>query len=256
MIEVWTTNWLGLRALDGLRDTGVAHALVVWPTSASDAVDPAHADVVVYEPPEEPVAGGRMILVAGWPKLIHTTQVPVIGFHPSPLPIGRGRAPIPHTILMGLTHSAVCLFRATAEADAGPIIVRREFPVGEQWTARDLYAEVGTQLRIAVRDWAEHGLPVLGREQDHARATVWPRRTPADSEIPPDADVDEAHRMVRALDGPYPAAFVQTPDGCQRLRSAGRIHRSKWAGAVQLDHDRLYAPGGSFQVVRAKNGCS
>ena len=67
------------------------------------------------------------LLVIGWSQLLSEEIFPLIknpplGMHPSLLPEGRGRAPIPWTILKGLRRSGVTMFELHPEADTGQII--------------------------------------------------------------------------------------------------------------------------------------
>ena len=65
------------------------------------------------------------IYTLGWSQLfreafIKTPSRYVVGSHPSELPAGRGRAPVPWTILQGHRQSAVTLFRIDVGVDSGP----------------------------------------------------------------------------------------------------------------------------------------
>ena len=53
----------------------------------------------------------------------------IIGTHPSKLPYGRGRAPLPWTILEGLEESAVSFFKIDKGVDTGSILSQRTFKI-------------------------------------------------------------------------------------------------------------------------------
>ena len=76
-----------------------------------------------------------------------------VGYHPTMLPEGRGRAPIAWTILNG-SRAAANLFHLTNEADAGDIIAQREVPVYPDDYSEDLLLRTNLMLREVVLDLA------------------------------------------------------------------------------------------------------
>ena len=131
-----------------------------------------------------------------------------IGMHPTLLPYGRGRAPIPWSIIHGLPTSGVTMFYLEDEADAGDIIAQREFPIEINDDAFSVYAMVADLHYAMMRDT----VPLLvqgtaGRTaQDASTATVWRRRTPEDGIIDWRKGNIEQYNWIRALTHPYPGA--------------------------------------------------
>lgn len=131
-----------------------------------------------------------------------------IGFHPTMLPEGRGRAPIAWTIIRSARAGAT-FFRLTAEVDAGDIVAQREVPVGDDDYASDVLAKVDGAIEDCVADIA----PALreGRldatPQDHSRATYYPRRRPEDGWLDWSSSTADVYRLVRAVGRPYSGAF-------------------------------------------------
>src|SRR5688572_19088016 len=66
-----------------------------------------------------------------------------IGFHPTLLPDGRGRAPLAWLVL-DRAPGAATLFQITAEADAGPIIAQVPYDVRETDYAADVLVRMET----------------------------------------------------------------------------------------------------------------
>lgn len=155
------------------------------------------------------------LLVIGWSYLVgdDILSIPAsggIGMHPSPLPLGRGQAPIPWTIIKGLKRTALSVFYLAAAADAGPVIASYDLDVRENETSASLFYRVGQAHFTAGLDLADsigRGV-VTARVQDEAAATRWPRRRPADGEISAAMTAAEIDALVRALLGPYPRAFA------------------------------------------------
>ena len=253
--EVWTTNRLGLIAAETLHHLGAEVRLRIWSkegttdspreyTNAMRQFDVELSSRKITQPFEG--ADLDFVLVCGWPRLVDP-EMPytraVIGFHPSPLPIGRGRAPIPHTILTSLEMSAATLFRITKGVDTGVILAQSFFDVPPDATGWDVYWRVETHLRLAIGNWDEADYPmVTGIPQHDNLATAWPQRTPADSQICANMTVDEAHRLVRAMDGPYPSAFLGGFD----FDNAGVIERGDFV--FGLRGNRLHMRDGRFSI--------
>jgi methionyl-tRNA formyltransferase len=155
------------------------------------------------------------LLVIGWSYLVggDILSIPAfggIGMHPSPLPLGRGQAPIPWTIIKGLKRTALSVFFLAAAADAGPVIASHDLDVRENETSASLFYRVGHAHFTAGLELADSigSGAVTARVQDEAAATRWPRRRPADGEISGAMTAAEIDALVRALLGPYPRAFA------------------------------------------------
>lgn len=156
------------------------------------------------------------LFIIGWSQIARAEilQLPrrgVIGIHPTLLPEGRGRAPIPWAILKSLTVTGVTMFQLDEGIDSGPIIDSIELPVAGDETATSLYDRVNTAHRTLIRQAVTklRDPEFVPTPQDSTRATEWPARTPADGEINFHMSVADALRMVRATSHPYPGAFIR-----------------------------------------------
>ena len=161
-----------------------------------------------------------LIYVIGWSQIVRKPLLSVpsvgcVGIHPTKLPQGRGRAPIPWTILKGLTHTASTMFFLAEGVDDGDIIGQIEFGVDPREDAATLYAKHLAAHVELVRSFTPALLSgdAVGAPQDHTQATTWPRRTPEDGRIDWTRSAEDTDRLVRAVTRPYPGAFAETADG-------------------------------------------
>ncbi|MDE3113977.1 MAG: methionyl-tRNA formyltransferase [Pseudomonadota bacterium] len=133
-----------------------------------------------------------------------------IGMHPTLLPKGRGRAPIPWALIHDLKETGVTLFYAESGADTGDILAQAKVPIFDTDTAPVLGARTDD---VACRLFVEN-LPKLAAgtaprlRQNDAEATNWPRRRPEDGVIDWRKDARALYNWVRALTWPYPGAFT------------------------------------------------
>ena len=154
------------------------------------------------------------LLVVGISQLVSTAiidapKIAAIGFHPTKLPKGRGRAP-----LAWLVHEAkdgaATFFMLEDIADAGAIVAQRSFEVSVDDTAKIVEAKVYTAMTSAL----DTLLPQLANgeltimDQDDSLATEFGIRKPEDGLIDWSNSAYEIDRLIKAASTPHPGAFT------------------------------------------------
>ena len=158
-----------------------------------------------------------IIIMCGWRQIVPSSllSIPphgIVGFHPTLLPIGRGPAPIINSIVEGFTETGVTMFYLNEGLDSGDIIGQSQFSITNEDYAIDVYNKVTLATKLLIRQY----LPQIVKgnapriQQDHSKATYFPKRTLEDNEIFIDVDdVNTALRKIRALSYPYQGAFIR-----------------------------------------------
>ena len=139
----------------------------------------------------------------------------VVGTHPSKLPYGRGRAPLPWTIIEGLTESAISFFKIDTGVDTGMLIAQREFKIAKDAYVSDLYATVARELSLGfleIYQQIQAGSEFEFTRQSEEGVTVRGKRTPSDGFIGFDRPAEEVERLIRAVSKPYPGAYCYYKD--------------------------------------------
>lgn len=145
----------------------------------------------------------------------------VLVLHPSPLPLYRGGSPIQHQILSGEKESKVTLFKLDKnhpKVDSGPIHSQTKFSLrGNLSDILSRVSDVGAFLvQDAITEFKDTRTLQL-YEQDETRATTFKRRLPDESEITDfelhELTAEQLYNKVRALQDPYPNAFIRCFDG-------------------------------------------
>ena len=137
-----------------------------------------------------------------------------IGFHPTKLPNGRGRAPLAWMILDEVKFGAATLFELQEGVDDGPILAQREFPVSEEDDVQALIDKTHDALDAALDQF----LPVLKNGDIHTTAqqeelaSYYGRRAPEDGVIDWSRSALEISRLVKSASPPYPGAFTYHQD--------------------------------------------
>ena len=159
-----------------------------------------------------------LILWYGWSWIIPESILDKyysVMLHPSPLPKYRGGSPIQNQIINGETKSAVTLFKMDKGIDTGDIIAQKEFLL--QGDISDIFqyiTSIGINLSV---NMIENFSTLKLTPQDNSKATYFKRRTPKQSEITIEeinnSSSLDLHNKIRALQYPYPNAFIKCKDG-------------------------------------------
>ncbi len=175
-----------------------------------------------------------------------------VGFHPTALPKGRGRAPIAWLVLEKMDGAAT-FFILQQGIDDGPILVQEPFHVDANDTAGTVEAKVLLAEANALDRWLPHlaSGSMAGIEQNHNEATWYGRRTPEDGWIDWHKSGEKLLRLIRASTRPHPGAYTFRLDIEIRIWAADMDTNYSEHGVVGriLRTD----PAGSFTVQCGKS---
>lgn len=167
------------------------------------------------------------LFIIGWSQIakkeiLETPTHGCIGMHPTLLPIGRGRAAIPWTIIKGLDKTGVTMFKLDEGTDTGEIIGQSIINLDNDITATELYEKVNKMhITLIEKYWNDIvNNDITLTEQNEQHSSSWPGRKPEDGEIFSNMTMDEADKLVRAVTTPYPGAFYKKGNKKLRIWSA------------------------------------
>lgn len=141
-------------------------------------------------------------------EILDAPSLGCIGFHPTALPKGRGRAPLAW-IVKNTENGAANFFQITDVADAGPIFVQKKFDVSEE----DDATSVESKMLIAIERALDSWLPELKKgvwdpvPQNEIEATEYGVRKLEDGLINWNESANSILRLIRAASSPHPGAF-------------------------------------------------
>ncbi len=156
-----------------------------------------------------------LLFCVGWTQLLkkdvlELPRLGCLGFHASYLPTYRGRAPVNWAIINGEKQTGNTLMVLDEGVDTGDILAQRAFPIDDDDTCATIYDKVAHSEDEMIREVMPliHDGRMPRRPQDHAQATVMPRRRPEDGIVDWTRTTKQLHDWVRALTHPYPGAFT------------------------------------------------
>jgi methionyl-tRNA formyltransferase len=188
-----------------LDDLGVPY-LDFESINATDVVEKVRewAPVVMF------VVGLSQLVKA---ELLAIPRMGCIGFHPTHLPRGRGRAPVAW-LVHDASPGAASFFLMDEGTDSGPLFVQEPFAIGESTTSEEAIVIVREAIARALDRW----LPRLlngewnPEPQDESRASYFGRRSAEDGLIEWSHSAVEIDRLVRTAGHPYPGAYTYAGD--------------------------------------------
>jgi methionyl-tRNA formyltransferase len=205
-VKVWAYSPLDISKVSGWDDLMHIAGILNYAAECFQRVAECYGALTKWQP--------DLIFVVGLSQLIpddiiHIPRFGCIGFHPTKLPHGRGRAPVAWILLDGVP-AAATFFRITGGVDDGPIIEQETIFVEPSDDAFAVHKKILDAMSIAL----DRMLPSIadGRfkenEQDNVLATWYGRRAPDDGVIRWEKDASEILKHIRATTKPHPGAFT------------------------------------------------
>jgi len=140
-----------------------------------------------------------------WVSAEITERYEAVNFHLTDLPYGRGGSPLQNLIMLGATETVITAHRMTQVVDAGPIYMER--PLALYGTAEEVYlraAHLCIDMAQEIAATEPESVSQVGE------VVTFKRRTPDQSWLPIELDMEGLHDFIRMLDAEgYPKAFIE-----------------------------------------------
>lgn len=154
-------------------------------------------------------------ILSTWPKILGKNIIAaakkyVIGSHPTPLPIARGRHPLHWLICLGIQNTALTLFIVDDKIDNGPILLQRYFSVGGNINiANDNMSRAARGLLKDFFVTVQHNEEYRGQDQAQDNSSYLRKRDAFDVTIDPRMSFSIISRIVNSFCHPYPGAILK-----------------------------------------------
>ena len=151
-----------------------------------------------------------VIFCLGWSRLINksllkSNSMGIIGFHPTALPMNRGRHPIIWTLVLGLKKTATTFFFMNENADEGDIISQRTINVTKNENAQSLYGKIISNASIQIKEIINklRDNTLVRIKQSHKKENFWRKRYAEDGKIDWRMSAENISNLAKALSSPY-----------------------------------------------------
>lgn len=163
-------------------------------------------------------AGCELLVCAGYYYRAPITDAfPMVNFHPTPLPVGRGSWPMPRLILERAEQGGVTAHKMAAEFDVGEILLQEKFPLARREDHQTYMEKVYEQAPAMVHKLVNNLPGVLANARPQGKGEYWPMPTEKDWTVTPDMDAARADLILRAFYG-YECVYR---DGGRRTELVG-----------------------------------
>ena len=155
------------------------------------------------------IPDARYIFFIHWSFLVPariTDHYECVCFHMTDVPYGRGGSPLQNLIARGHRETKMTALRMTAQLDAGPVYFKEPLSL-EGGSAEEIFLRATRLSCEMIKTILETNPAPLPQSGD---IVEFPRRTPAQSELPTGSSLLELHDHIRMLDAEgYPKAFLE-----------------------------------------------
>ena len=204
-------------------DRPAGRGLKLTPSAVTEAA--VRLGIPVAKPPSLKDTGGAQLIretgcdvmvVAAYGLLLPQSVLDIpragcLNIHASLLPRWRGAAPIQRAILAGDEMTGISIMRMEAGLDTGPVLLRREVPIGTRETTTSLTAALADVGAHAIVDALARLAELPAIPQDPAGVTYAAKVLKSEAPIDWTLGHQEIDRKVRALD-PFPGAEARSGD--------------------------------------------
>jgi methionyl-tRNA formyltransferase len=208
-------------------------------------------------------------VLVSWPKLFSPEALTVIrskiiGTHPTPLPLGRGRHPLQWMRVLGIRSSKLSAFWLDARVDHGSLVSQVSFKTSR---GGDINSDLAVIEKKAGQLGFVLGVKFLGatpngRPQSLELATHFRARQEKDSFIDFRMSSTAIVNHVKSFKSPWPQAMADIKGaGAKRIVDAARapfalIRKStRWSPFGEILKIKPSSTGGSWVLVRCHGGC-
>lgn len=151
-------------------------------------------------------------------EILNAASNGVIGFHPTPLPMFRGRAAMVWQMLLGIRETKCTMFFIDKGIDSGDIIAQEPYIIEDTDYADDVAKKLLAALSKMTQNVQNQIMNgnVNRTKQDESKATYLLVRRPEDGLVDWNETTEKIHRLIRAVSRPYPGAFANY-EGCHKI---------------------------------------
>ena len=206
------------------------------------------------------------IFCFGWSQLIKSNILKnyknkIIGFHPSILPLNRGRHPLIWAIILNLSKTASTFFLITKRVDEGAVIDQKIVKISNLDDSKSLYKKVTkvakSRLKFLIQkisnDKILNHIILNSKEKKNKASNIWRKRNFKDSIIDWRMSSTQIVNLVKALSYPYVGASFLMDGKEYKIWKAKNCRNNKYKN---IEYGKVLEnyKNGSF-IIKCGEGC-
>ena len=198
------------------------------------------------------------VFCLGWSQLLSDRALKVakienIGYHPTKLPLNRGRHPVIWSLVLGLEKTGSTFFFLRSKADSGPILIQDEVLINYEDDAASLIDKLtkkaSDQIDILINKIKQKNLKPVAKTDKNGN--FWRRRGEVDGKIDFRMQPSAIYNLTRALTRPYVGAHVEFNG---KTFKVWRVEEKKM-DSKNIEPGKVLAINKSGILVQAGGGC-
>lgn len=182
--------------------------------------------------------------------ILDAPRLGCLNIHASLLPRWRGAAPIHRAIMAGDAATGVCIMQMDEGLDTGPVLLRREVPIGPQETTAELHDRLSLLGAEAILEALDRLPDLTAVPQADQGVTYAARIDKVEARIDWTRPAVEVDRQIRGL-SPFPGAWADVAgERIKFLRS--RVVQGQGAPGQVLGGFVIACGTGAVEVLAAQ----
>ncbi len=183
-------------------------------------------------------------------SILQAPRLGCLNIHASLLPRWRGAAPIHRAIMAGDDRTGVCIMQMDEGLDTGPVLLRRETPIGAEETTADLHDRLSVIGAEAILQALDRLPDLMAVPQPGEGVTYAAKIDKAEARIDWTCPAPEVDRQIRGL-SPFPGAWTEIAgERVKLLRS--RLAEGQGAPGQVLGAFTIACGSGAVEVLEAQ----
>tara|TARA_B100001250_G_scaffold132200_1_gene112925 strand:+ start:432 stop:1316 length:885 start_codon:yes stop_codon:yes gene_type:complete len=176
-----------------------------------------------------------LIICCGWSSILkknilNLPKYGCIGYHPSDLPMNKGRHPIIWSIFLGLKYCFSTFFVMTNKIDNGTILSKEKTKIKKYDNATSIYKKlnsIASKQIIKILKNLNKNKNII-KKKYIAKSNYWRKRTEIDGLVDWRMSAHKINLLVRSLNYPYPNAHFNYKGKSVKIKKAKEISDIKF----------------------------
>ena len=190
-------------------------------------------------------------------NLLKIPKISTVGFHPTLLPLNRGRHPIIWSIFLGLKKTGSTFFEIKNEkVDSGPIIYKKQIFLTKNDNATSLYKKILNVSKKQLPDIIKYfeNKKIKKIQIKLKKINYWRKRDTIDEIIDWRMSSETIYKLIQSLQYPYKFSSFKFRNKIYRVEKAKVLKKKNIKSIVNFEPGKILKVGKTFFDVKCGIG--